>query len=55
MKSEQRILAPYLANRREEMAEYMMGLKEKYPVIQVHDTLHIPGHRNMADLGTCQG
>ena len=45
-------LAPYLANRRAQIDEYREIWAENYPELEVSDTAHNAGIRNVADLGT---
>ena len=52
MKSERGRLAPYLGNRRAQVEEFCQTWTETYPETVFHATTHLPGHRNIADLGT---
>ena len=52
MKSSRGKLSPYLANRRSQIEEYVYDWQEKYPETTVYLPKHIPGHRNVSDLGT---
>ena len=45
-------LTPYLANRRAQIEEYVKEWEELYPETKVFPPQHIPGHRNVSDLGT---
>ena len=52
MKSTRGRLSPYLANRRAQIEEFITDWAEKYPSTKVNLPKHIPGHRNVADIGT---
>ena len=52
MQSSRGKLSPYLANRRAQMEEYVKEWEQLYPDTKVFLPQHIPGHRNVADLGT---
>ena len=45
-------LTPYLANRRAQIEEYVKEWENLYLETKVFPPQHIPGHRNVADLGT---